>query len=132
MLSLFQYPRCVPTAEGISYMIASVRDQNTGFDSAQGSNSIQFNSIGVIGYLFLANLGKEQPDVNTFNFLLNWPLPSLSAGRRGGTAGEPRRRVDHADAAQRDRRHPPDERHRAQAQVLRRYVEYVGKPGDNR
>ena len=38
--ALFQYPKCVPTAEGISYMIASVRDQNTGFDSAQGSNSI--------------------------------------------------------------------------------------------
>ena len=108
-------------------MIASVRDQNTGFDSAQGSNSIQFNSIGVIGYLFLANLGKEQPDVNTFNFLLNWPLPSLSAGRRGGTAGEPRRRVDHADAAQRDRRHPPDERHRAQAQVLRRVRRKAGR-----
>ena len=38
--ALFQYPRCVPTAEGISYMIASVRDQNTGYDSAQESNSI--------------------------------------------------------------------------------------------
>ena len=82
----FQYPRSVPTAGGISYMIASVRDQNTGFDSA--------NPDGV------ATLPVSR-DGEWITFTLhNGIVVTL---RTSGT--EPK---------------------------LKYYVEYVGKPGDNR
>lgn len=86
LLLPLQYPRSVPTAGGISYMIASVRDQNTGFDSA--------NPDGV------ARLPVSR-DGEWITFTLhNGIVVTL---RTSGT--EPK---------------------------LKYYVEYCGKPGDNR
>ena len=48
-------------------------------------------------------------------------------GPRGDAARQSRRRLDHVHPQQRDRRHPQDQRHRAQAQVLRGVLREAGR-----